>query len=336
MPRSRTIPGSIYLPKGRSKLVIEYQGKKVHTGLEDTKEGRKLAQQMLEKMFLESKGLVKEEKKAILTYNEAFQQFLQFRCSNKSKKTQESYIYSFKVMFPENKNLTVENINTDAYRYIQATKHGNTSINIVLRSVQVFLRFCSDEKLIAEPIHLQKRFGKRVDITVQVYEQKECDAIIDYFRLHEPELAIMIQFMLLTGARLVDCLTLQKTDIGDGYVTFRNKISKKPEPTPVFPQAIELLRQLPVRDKVFRWTTAGSSFLHKRLRQAFKQCGILPNGRAYQEFRTTFRNKLLDSGIAPEIAMKLMRHSDIRITLQHYTRITDESMKNALEKTLNP
>jgi site-specific recombinase XerD len=48
--------------------------------------------------------------------------------------------------------------------------------------------------------------------------------------------------------------------------------------------------------------------------------------------RVSFRNKLLDSGIPPEVAMKLMRHASLSTTLRHYTRITDEALKNALQK----
>ena len=46
MSRKKTIPGSIYVQNGRTKLMIKFQGRRIATGLEDTKEGRKIAMQL--------------------------------------------------------------------------------------------------------------------------------------------------------------------------------------------------------------------------------------------------------------------------------------------------
>lgn len=144
-----------------------------------------------------------------------------------------------------------------------------------------------------------------------------------------PEMAIMIKFMLETGARLVDCLTLQWSQIKGNKIVWNNKVTKKNEPRPITSTAINLLNKLPKRtDKVFRWSYNTSTRLEKWLKDAFKKCGIEQNGRAYQEFRSTFRMNLLERKV-PEIYIEyLMRHSKPEITWEYYT---DKSFDTILD-----
>jgi integrase len=332
MPRKRTVSGSIYVQKGRGKLIVKYAGKAVHTGLEDTKEGRKLAQEILEKIYLESKGIGKPATQKI-RYGEAFARFLKFRCATKAEKTKRQYVTAFKKIFSEDKLLTKENVQNDTYKYVHETKYTQVTINTYLTCVQVFLNYCIEEKLL-ESVNVKKAFSIPVETTVQSYTEEEISVLLSYLDTRKPELAIMIRFMLQTGARVVDCLTLTRDCIGTNSIAFRNKITKKKEVVPVSDKALELLRELPEREKVFSWQYTTQSRLVRDLIVAFDATGIERNGRGFQEFRTTFRARLLESGIAPELAMKLMRHSDIRTTMKHYTKIEDSALRNAIEKSV--
>lgn len=339
MPRTRTIPGSIYAQKGRSKLIIKFAGKTHHTGLEDTKEGRKIAQQMLEKMYLESKGIGKKEKSDSISIDEAFGEFLKKYCATLSKASTIQYVAAYKAMVTETKPFILKNVEGYVLMYLQKAsqlKHSQTTINNYLRRFQTFLRWC-EERYNFPHTDFSKRYRKPVTIDVETFEEWEITALLEYCQAHSSasvkEMAIMIGFMLETGARLTDCLNLKPSNLKNGKIQFRNKVTKETEILPVTDAALDLLKSLPQRtDSVFRWKGVSTSRLRKYLTAAMQACNIEPRGRSFQEFRTTFRNRLLDAGVQPEIAMSLMRHRDMRTTMKHYTKFTDEAMKNALKK----
>jgi integrase len=337
MPRKKTIPGSIYVQNGRTKLMIKFQGRRIATGLEDTKEGRKIAALMLERLYLESKGLapiVEEEQKGI-RLDDAFDKFLEVHCSNKSHTTRINYTLAFKAIVQKNYVLNVDDIEHDIIAYLQAAHergHSDVTINTYLNQFQVFLNFCTKRGWLPTT-DFKRQHKKKVDPQVQIFELNECEQLIAYFRKHDEEVAFLIEFMLLTGARVIDALTLTFEQVKPNVIVFINKITKKTEVVPAPARVIAIVDILRAdgREKVFRWTYAGKSFLNKMLNKALKECGIEKRRRGFQEFRTTYRNNLLDSGVAPEVVMKLMRHQSLDVTTRHYTRITDDMMSKAVK-----
>ncbi len=317
--------------------MIKFQGRRIATGLEDTKEGRKIAMQLLERLYLESKGLapVVEEESEGMRLDDAFDKFLEVHGSNKSKATKQNYTLAFKAIARTNYILSEAAVEADVLHYVRTAHkrgHNDTTINTYLKEFQTFLNFCSKRGWLPQT-SFAAQHRKKTEVRVQVFEDWEIEKITAYFDKHDVELSILIQFQLQTGARVVDCLTLTWQQIVGDSILWVNKVTKKPEPRPVTPQAIELLHRLERKDdKVFRWQHISRVFLAKQLNRAMEACGIEKKGRGLQEMRVSFRNKLLDSGIPPEVAMKLMRHASLSTTLRHYTRITDEALKNALQK----
>lgn len=340
MPRTRTIPGSIYAQSGRNKLIIKYNGRVHHTGLEDTKEGRKLAQQMLERLYLQSKGIDKKASHDVVTYDVAFAQFLTVYCAEKSKKTKEGYLFAYKAIAPEDKPLTVANAEKDVLAYLASAEqrgHNQVTRNNYLRHFQTFLAW-SHKRGWIERTEFAKQYRKAENTEVRNYTESECAAIVEYCRKSEKdhirEMGLMIEFMLETGARPVDCLTLEWSHVKqDGTVDFLNKVHKTVENLPLSDAAIEVLKRLPKdRAKVFRWQHITLSRLRKWLNDVLTACNIPAQGRSFKEFRKTFRNRLLDAEVQPEIAMRLMRHADVRTTLKHYTKFSHESLRKGLKK----
>jgi integrase len=338
MPRKDTFPGTIYAQKGRNKWIIKLPGMKpVHTGLEATPENKKIARQIRERMWLESKGIGKKASHDVTTYDVAFAQFLRTYCATLSEASKTQYIAAYKTIAKEAKALTVANVEADVLAYLKtASNHSQVTRNNYLRRFQTFLTWC--EKRYSLPhTDFSKKYRKKETVTVETYEEWECAAILDYCQDHDSdnirEMGVMIEFMLETGARLTDCLNLTPQAVKGGQIAFRNKVTKETELLPITDKAQKLLTSLPKRAKsVFRWQAASTSRLRKYLYEAMRACNIEQRNRSFQEFRTTFRNRLLDAGVQPEITMRLMRHRDMRTTMKHYTKFTDEAMKNALKK----
>ena len=333
MPRKKTIPGSVYVQNGRTKLMIKFQGRRIATGLEDTKEGRKIAAQMLERLYLESKGLapVIEEQPEGVWLDDAFDKFLEVHCSNKTQGTKDNFLAAFKAIARSNYLLNVNDLEADILYYLAHTTHQPYTINNYLVRFQTFLNFCTKRDWLPETT-FAKQHEKRVESIVQTWEEWEIERLITYFDERDKEFSVMIQFMLQTGARIVDCLTLEWEQVQGNVIRWRNKITKRSEPRPIGEAAQDLLRQLPrTSAKVFRWQYSSKSRLIRRFNTALEECGIEKKGRGLQEMRVTFRNSLLDSGVQAEVAQYLMRHRDIRTTLQHYTRIEETTAQNALK-----
>ena len=333
MPRKKTIPGSIYVQNGRTKLMIKFQGRRIATGLEDTKEGRKIAALMLERLFLESKGLapvVEEEQKGI-RLDDAFDKFLEVHCSNKTRGTKDNFLAAFKAIARSNYLLNVDDLEADILYYLAHTSHQPYTINNYLVRFQTFLNFCTKRDWLPAT-DFAKQHEKRVESVVQTWEEWEIERLIAYFDERDKEFSVMIQFMLQTGARIVDCLTLEWEQVQGNVIRWRNKITKRSEPRPISEAAQKLLAGLPrTGAKVFRWQYSSKSRLIRRFNTALDECKITKNGRGLQEMRVTFRNTLLDSGVQAEVTQYLMRHRDIRTTLQHYTRIEETTAQNALK-----
>jgi integrase len=337
MPRKKTIPGSLYVQNGRTKLMIKFQGRRIATGLEDTKDGRKIAGQLLEQLYLASKGLAPKVEQEVegVRLDDAFDKFLEVHCSNKSRTTQVNYTLAFKSIARSNYPLSVADIESDVLAYIQSAKqkgHSDVTVNTYLNQFQVFLNFCTERGWLPAT-DFKTQHKKKVEPQVQIFEADECEKLMAYFREHDEEVALLIEFMLLTGARVVDALTLTFEQVKPHAIIFVNKITKKAEVVPVPARAIAIVESLKSegRHKVFRWTYAGKSYLNKVLNHALTATGIEKRRRSFQEFRITYRNNLLDAGVAPEVVMKLMRHHSLDVTTRHYTRITDEMMTNAVK-----
>jgi hypothetical protein len=73
------------------------------------------------------------------------------------------------------------------------------------------------------------------------------------------------------------------------------------------------------------------------LRRDLKAAGIAPkdaSGRVvdFHGQRTTFITGLSRSGVAPAVAQKLARHSDIKLTMDVYTRLEMSELGDAVSK----
>ncbi len=331
--KKRTYPGSIYAD--RDKLYIKFKGKRYSTGLLDNKVGRARAEDLIIKMYEDFHSIGNRTIQKPILIKEAFQSFIDSKIS-RMPKTIEGFHSAFNKIISKDYYLSEDNVEKDIQKYLKTTDNSPVTKNIYLRDLQTFLNYCSKKKWL--PITDFKNQYKVFVPTVEnvPYSPEEVEALIKHFDETNIQLSLMIQLMLESGARVVDCLTLKWSQVKGDEVVWQNKITKENEIVPISKSVIEIFKKLrafnPGAEKVFSWTTEGDGFLRKKLLEAFKILNIPRNHRSFQEFRVTFRMSLIEKNLPAALEMKLMRHHDYKVTIKKYTKIEKEMLLGYLEK----
>jgi hypothetical protein len=144
----RTFPGCIFV-RG-NKLYLKIKGKQISTRLTNLQEGWKIAKNMLREKYLASQGIgsLQTQSKSI-QIETAFEQFLHEHCSNKAPTTVTSYTDAFHKIVTNNYYVNVERITEDIARFVSSSSHlSPVTINLHLRSFQVFLMFCYKRQIL--------------------------------------------------------------------------------------------------------------------------------------------------------------------------------------------
>ena len=342
--KRKTYPGSIYSPKDSNTLYIKFKGKRYPTGLFDTKDGRKQAEIYLERLWLQFHSLDPVSISARKRVKEAFDMYMNAK-AHLYPKTLQTYKYCYDCIITDNYYLNEDKIEADIQNYLKKSKHSDSSKNIVLNNFQPFLNFCTKKNFLKKTNFKADYKRKGVEIENQPFTDIELDKLYNYYReaakksdqtnLQQSykELALLFEFAVETGSRKVDALNLKWSDIdfNKKQIAFKNKITKKPEIRPLSNTAIAILQRLPQnRDKVFTWEYSACSYINKKMREAFTALGIDSAGRSFQEFRLTYRMRLLNKGVPENYIVWMLRHSDSRITDVHYTHHDIDTIKSFL------
>jgi integrase/recombinase XerD len=132
---------------------------------------------------------------------------------------------------------------------------------------------------------------------------------------------VFYRLLLNTGLRILDGAQLRPEKIVGGKVFLHTEKTGVPVFIPLPPDLLAGLEKLPLVGGFFfahESDRAGSiaEFYRKKLKRMEKKPGI-PNCHAHR-FRDTFSVNLLIKGVPIEIVSKLLGHSSVRITEQHY------------------
>ncbi|MCX7908424.1 MAG: site-specific integrase, partial [Ignavibacteria bacterium] len=287
--------------------------------------GRKLAEELLEKWWRESYDLSKNT--ITIDIKTATELFLNAKLGI-SDRTRQSYLYSIKRILSINTPLKEKEIERQIQDYIISTNDKPTSININLRGLRVFLRWCVEQGYLKSYQFIRNYFQKTPKIATKNYTEEEVKQIIEYFEVKDKQFANLIKFLVYTGCRIVDALTLEWEQVKDGKIFWLNKITKEFEPRRYLPIVEEILEQQKKLspEKVFPWRYSSVSSLAHKLKKAKQRLGIYKEGCSFHGFRVYFRMKLLRSDFPLEYVVYLMRHSNATVTLQHYTHFLEEEI----------
>lgn len=341
----KKIPGTIYKPSNTNRLYIKYRSVRYATGLPDSKENRRIAEEMIMQLWRRDHGMLDAETMVNLspkekkpTFFEAYKKFEIERYARLNEQTKSIYEYAFDYLVKKNGYLH-KAMDEDSFRQIlidfQNTDHKLTSSSrrIILINFRVFHKWsCKRYKI--EYNNTLEYAPPPTKKLVKVYSEHEYLAILDYFDKRDREFSLLLRFMLATGFRISEALNMRWNQIKGDIIEIPNKTNKSQIET--FPVSVELstiiaeLRIFKNADRLFRWGGNSVSTLRKKLNLGFDEIGIEKDGRAFHVFRKTFNKRLLQSGVTIETARELMRHKNIETTIKHYTLITDEEKSEAL------
>lgn len=135
----------------------------------------------------------------------------------------------------------------------------------------------------------------------------------------------------LVGLRSGDAkqITWGDVDLEAGVLRVRQEVNKsrREDYLPLHPQALSVLER--IRPPVAKATDLVFPVIPrvKTFHRDCKRAGVErydAEGRQLDLHalgRTTFGTRLANSGIMPQMAAKLMRHTDVKITMKHYTKL---------------
>lgn len=343
--RKQIVPGSIFVRKGTNKLTIKYRGKQYPTGRVDSVVGRKVAQDILERMhndYVNFRQLPPAKSKGIF---EVFETFLTTHCSGLEIATKSIYKHSFRAITPKNYYASTERINNNVVEFITNNKNlSQSSITIYLRHYSVFANYCLKNGIIDEypdKLRTERKSSKRAEKKKEIvlFDKQEIDLLVAYFDKRDREFALLLLFMWYTGARIGESLTLtwEQIDFKLRRIRFSNKVNKSNDDyIPISSVVEKILTELKRKNsnKVFRWKAVSHSSLHTKFYRAMKKVGIEKQGRGFHAIRRTFATNLIDSNISLVDVKDLMRHKDIKTTLEHYKAKKSQRLESIIEKSI--
>jgi integrase len=316
--------------KGRPRYLVK------PTPFADSPRGRQHAKQVLDDLYFELYHGHRSSPTSARTplVRELFAQFLDHKTRMHS--TERNYRIAYERIIRGNYPVSHERLEEDVKAFVRSSDDLRpASVNTYLRQVAAFFNWMSIERDIKVPQRLIDRFGMRAKTLVLDFTDEEIVAMLG--QDPDAEFTRMLTLMVETGARPVDVLTLDwdQVDLAAGIVTWRNKISKRPEPRPVSQKALAVLAAMrseyPDRTKVFRWAHSSLSRLTRTFAGRLEACGIARHGRSLKHLRTTFKRRLMAKGLPFEVQMYLMRHQSADVTLGNYTAINMSTVSQLLD-----
>ncbi|MCB1079318.1 MAG: site-specific integrase, partial [Verrucomicrobiae bacterium] len=203
------------------------------------------------------------------------------------------------------------------------------TLNEYLAHVRSFLGWLEERRRIAvNPLRVVKPLRVVTEDTGRAFSLPELQSLV----ASVPEYrALLYRVAAFTGLRRNELKRLEWSRVVFNMERPRIELaaprtkSKRPDPLPIHPEAFSALQRLrelsPVEEPMvfFRGVTQ-----MPRFRKDLAAAGIADRdsrGRQleFHSFRRTLATFLNSAGVAPRLAMELMRHRDMRLTMRDYT-----------------
>lgn len=307
------------------------------TGLEDTKFNRKEVISKLKNIEYEFETGT-NQKEVKIDVNKLFEKYINHCVENKKlqHKTIQSYIYAYNKLVPMNHFISEKIINDNKeiyYLEFQIKKNlkklelNPTSKNILLRSIGTFINWLIQEEYI-QYFNYKKYKSKETKKPIETFSEDEIKQILDYLRKSNRKVYYVLEFMALTGTRGKETLEIKFSDIDieNKSLSIPNKIRKDIIQTiPLKKEAIEIIllmqeqanHRYKNKEKLFDYNVSSLRYISKVLADVMNKYDIKKNVKLHA-FRKYYATQIVKSGVSPYLAQKLIRHTNIQTTINHY------------------
>jgi len=167
--------------------------------------------------------------------------------------------------------------------------------------------------------------------------EEQVTTLVEVLQTHENRtVALIVMFLLSTGARVMEGLSAQWKDVDLASKTWRipatNSKSKKVMSKPLNENALWVLEQLGSKDTspyLFPSPTTGKSYTFIRYAwQTIKRKANIPADVRLHDLRHTFASRLVSAGCSLYEVQMLLGHADSRMT-QRYAHLSPQRALSA-------
>lgn len=329
------IPGSVFVENRSNTLVVEVRKKRTYTGLKDTPTNRRTAERIKENLYLESIGLKPTTIITRKNLRQLFDLYISERKITRAYNTIRNDEIAYHNFIKKNIYAVPELIENAVKDFLISSQITDESKNIYLRTFQVFLNWLHENGHLESRLNLKKKyFLKTADKENEIFTSDEIKKLIEYFDAKDKEFSILISFLLHTGLRINEALSLTWQQLKPDRIILANKIQKSSEVLIISHDIYNIVDELRTKNiqKVFRWKLSTYSRLNQRLSKAMEVMNIEKRERSFHEFRKTFLYNLQKENVPVQIAQKLMRHKDIKVTIKNYQFLEEAELRNSIQK----
>jgi integrase len=205
----------------------------------------------------------------------------------------------------------------------EITGHGK---NLYLRFLRMLWNQAITWKMADEnPFKRVTKFSTETKLP-RVLDDAELTKVFKSMMKLYPNLADIIMFLLFTGMRRTEAITLKWLDIDleKGLIHLTRTKGHKERIVPIFAIPREILERRKGLPSPFADVQSGQN-LTRKFGEIVKDAGI-PHAKLH-DLRKTFGTMLASNNVSACTIMRWMGHSDSNVTLNHYIGMDKEAMK---------
>lgn len=228
------------------------------------------------------------------------------------------------------KDLSVQQI--DAYvESLQGKQNTNGTINRKLSALSKMLRFALEREFITKIPRIEKK--KESSGRIRWITKSEEETLVGYFnQTNRSDVSSLIVFLLDTGSRAGEALSVTWKDIKNGTATFWDTKNGSPRSVPLTKRLVVLFgssENPESNERVFKTITYAE--LHYLWQKAKKAIGFAEDDQFVPHcLRHTCASRLAQAGVPIVTIKEFMGHKSIQVTMR-YAHLSPNQLDRARE-----
>ena len=243
--------------------------------------------------------------------------------------TVSSYISDLKQLETHSQKILTKLDTTDVLAFLAGFENKRT-LNRKLSAINVFFQFCHKQDFSHEKIKIpMAKVPKNLPKYVSNEEILDGINLIDRSKVMGLRDYALILFLYASGCRISEALSVQRTDIVDGWLKIRFAKGEKERVVPLAPvatQALEVYLAEQTMSSPYLWLNYRGEQLSRisAYKIVKKYLGVSPH-----VLRHSFASSLIIGGADLRVVQELLGHSSLETT-QIYTHIQRQNLAETM------